>query len=103
MLEVLVAIFILTLGLLGTAAMQSQMQATQVEAYQRAVHRAAAGHGRPRELEPQECKRVRNRVASRHKLAGLRALTAVADKDKCEWNNALFGAASSKAPKRLAQ
>ena len=36
MLEVLVAIFILTLGLLGTAAMQSQMQATQVEAYQRA-------------------------------------------------------------------
>ena len=29
MLEVLVAIFILTLGLLGTAAMQSQMQATR--------------------------------------------------------------------------
>jgi type IV pilus assembly protein PilV len=94
MLEVLVAIFILTIGLLGTASMQSQMQATQVEAYQRAqaivllqdmVDRVNANRknvddyvtGSPVGTSSQDCS----------------ALTAVADKDKCDWNNALFGAA----------
>jgi type IV pilus assembly protein PilV len=102
MLEVLVAIFILTIGLLGTASMQSQMQATQVEAYQRAqaivllqdmVDRvngnrknvAAYVTASPLGTSSQDCS----------------ALTAVADKDKCEWNNALFGAAELKGAQTL--
>jgi type IV pilus assembly protein PilV len=102
MLEVLVAIFILTIGLLGTASMQSQMQATQVEAYQRAqaivllqdmVDRVNANRknvddyvtGSPVGTSSQDCS----------------TLTAVADKDKCEWNNSLFGAAEMKGTQTL--
>lgn len=102
MLEVLVAIFILTVGLLGTAGMQSQMQATQVEAYQRAqaivllqdmVDRINANRKNaaayvttsPLGTSSQDCS----------------ALTVVADKDKCEWNNALFGAAELKGTQTL--
>jgi type IV pilus assembly protein PilV len=102
MLEVLVAIFILTIGLLGTAGMQSQMQATQVEAYQRAqaivllqdmVDRVNANRknvddyvtGSPVGTSSQDCS----------------ALTAVADKDKCDWNNALFGAAEIRGTQTL--
>jgi type IV pilus assembly protein PilV len=102
MLEVLVAIFILTIGLLGTAGMQSQMQATQVEAYQRAqaivllqdmVDRVNANRknvddyvtGSPVGTSSQDCS----------------ALTAVADKDKCDWNNALFGAAELRGTQTL--
>lgn len=94
MIEVLVAIFVLTIGLLGTASMQSQMQLTQVEAYQRAqaivllqdmVDRINANRRNvaayvttaPLGTSAQDCS----------------ALTTVADRDKCEWNNALFGAA----------
>jgi type IV pilus assembly protein PilV len=102
MLEVLVAIFILTIGLLGTASMQSQMQATQVEAYQRAqaivllqdmVDRVNANRKNvddyvttsPVGTSSQDCS----------------ALTAVADKDKCDWNNALFGAAELQGTQTL--
>jgi type IV pilus assembly protein PilV len=102
MLEVLVAIFILTIGLLGTASMQSQMQATQVEGYQRAqaivllqdmVDRVNANRknvddyvtGSPLGTGSQDCS----------------ALTTVADKDKCDWNNALFGAAELKGTQTL--
>ena len=102
MIEVLVAIFILTIGLLGTASMQSQMQLTQVEAYQRAqaivllqdmVDRVNANRRNvgayvttsPLGTSAQDCS----------------ALTAVADLDKCEWNNALFGAAELKGTQTL--
>jgi type IV pilus assembly protein PilV len=102
MLEVLVAIFILTIGLLGTASMQSQMQATLVEAYQRAqaivllqdmVDRVNANRKNvddyvttsPVGTSSQDCS----------------ALTAVADKDKCDWNNALFGAAELQGTQTL--
>jgi type IV pilus assembly protein PilV len=102
MIEVLVAIFVLTIGLLGTASMQSQMQLTQVEAYQRAqaivllqdmVDRVNANRRNaaayvttsPLGTSAQDCS----------------ALTAVADRDKCEWNNALFGAAELKGTQTL--
>lgn len=102
MLEVLVAIFILTIGLLGTASMQSQMQATQVEAYQRAqaivllqdmVDRLSANR-----------KNAANYVtaADLGTAAQNCALAAtVAAKDQCEWNNALFGAAELKGTETL--
>jgi len=102
MIEVLVAIFILTIGLLGTASMQSQMQLTQVEAYQRAqaivllqdmvdrvnanrLNVAAYVTTSPLGTSAQDCS----------------ALTAVPDRDKCEWNNALFGAAELKGTQTL--
>lgn len=101
MLEVLVAIFILTIGLLGTASMQSHMQATQVEAYQRAqaivllqdmVDRVNANR-----------KDVANYVAADLGLTSqdCSVPTTVAGKDKCEWSNALFGAAEMKGTQTL--
>jgi type IV pilus assembly protein PilV len=99
MLEVLVAIFILTVGLLGTAGLQSKMQIAEIEAYQRAqaivllqdmVDRVNANRknaddyvtvvGTPLGTAEMDCT----------------ALTSPADKDKCDWNNALFGAAETK-------
>ncbi len=99
MLEVLVAIFILTVGLLGTAGLQSKMQTAEIEAYQRAqaivllqdmVDRVNANRknaddyvtvvGTPLGTAEMDCT----------------ALTSPADKDKCEWNNALFGASETK-------
>lgn len=100
MLEVLVAIFILTVGLLGTAGIQSQMQMAEIEAYQRAqaivllqdmVDRVNANRknaddyvtvpGTPLGTAAIDCS----------------ALVTPADKDKCEWNNALFGASETKS------
>jgi type IV pilus assembly protein PilV len=101
MLEVLVAIFVLTIGLLGTASMQSQMQTTQVESYQRAqaivllqdmVDRVNANR-----------KDVANYVAADLGLASqdCNVPATVAGKDLCEWNNALFGAAEMKGTQTL--
>ena len=101
MLEVLVAILILTVGLLGTASMQAQMQTTQVESYQRAqaivllqdmVDRVNANR-----------KDVANYVAADLGLSAqdCSVPTTVAGKDVCEWNNALFGAAEMKGTQTL--
>ncbi len=102
MLEVLIAIFILTLGLLGAAGIQSQMQLAEVEAYQRAQaivllrdmvdrvnsnRKAAASYVTTSALgaSAQDCS----------------ALTAVASKDLCEWNNALLGASETQGTQTL--
>jgi type IV pilus assembly protein PilV len=101
MLEVLVAIFVLTIGLLGTASMQSQMQTTQVESYQRAqaivllqemVDRISANR-----------KDVASYVAADLGLTAQDCTipTTVAGKDLCDWNNALFGAAEMKGTQTL--
>jgi type IV pilus assembly protein PilV len=101
MLEVLVAIFVLTIGLLGTASMQSQMQTTQVESYQRAqaivllqemVDRISANR-----------KDVASYVAADLGLSSQDCTTptTVAGKDLCDWNNALFGAAELKGTQTL--
>lgn len=101
MLEVLVAIFVLTIGLLGTASMQSQMQTTQVESYQRAqaivllqdmVDRVNANR-----------KDVANYVSADLGLSAQDCSVpgTVAGKDLCEWNNALFGAAEMKGTQTL--
>ena len=102
MLEVLIAIFILTLGLLGAAGIQSQMQMAEVEAYQRAQaivllrdmvdrvnanRRAIASYvtSSPLGSSAEDCS----------------ALTAVAAKDLCEWNNSLYGSAETKGGQSL--
>lgn len=102
MLEVLVAIFILTIGLLGTAGMQSQMQAAQVEAYQRAQAIVL--------LQDMVDRVNANRKNAASYVTGADLGTAaqncaaaatVAAKDQCEWNNALFGAAEQKGAETL--
>jgi type IV pilus assembly protein PilV len=96
MLEVLIAIFVLTVGLLGVAGLQSQLQTSEQEAYQRAqaivilqdmVARVNANRKNaasyvttsPLGTSSQNCS----------------GLTALSDIDKCQWNNELFGAAET--------
>lgn len=102
MLEVLIAIFILSLGLLGAAGIQSQMQTAQVEAYQRAQAVVL--------LQDMVARINANRknAASYVTTSDLgtsavdcAAFTSVADKDKCEWNNALFGSSETQGSQTL--
>jgi type IV pilus assembly protein PilV len=102
MLEVLIAIFILTLGLLGAAGIQSQMQMAEIEAYQRAqaivllrdmVDRVNAN---------------RKNAASYVTTSALGSsavdcagLTSVAAKDLCDWNNSLYGSSETQGSQTL--
>jgi type IV pilus assembly protein PilV len=98
MLEVLIAIFILTIGLLGLAGLQSQTQTSELEGYQRAqaivllqdmVDRINANR-----------KNAASYVTASPlgtSLQDCSTLTALADIDKCQWNNALFGSSETKA------
>lgn len=98
MLEVLVAIFILTVGLLGVAGIQSQMQNAELEAYQRAQAVVLLQDMVDR-INANRKKAGDYKTAADLGLATMdcSAKVTVADKDSCEWNNALFGAAETKA------
>jgi type IV pilus assembly protein PilV len=123
MIEVLVAIMILTVGLLGAAGMQSRLQVAEVEAYQRAqaivllqdmVDRISSnrskaaieeyvtgttnalgkdtdtdGTGDYAESAPAGC------------TAAPTTAVTVAQRDKCEWEAAIMGAAEKKAGANL--
>jgi type IV pilus assembly protein PilV len=105
MLEVLIAIFILTIGLLGVAGLQSSTQTAEVEAYQRAQAIVL--------LQDMVDRVNANRRNAAAYVTGATPLgvdtglldctgiTAVADRDKCEWNNALVGASETKAAASL--
>ena len=102
MLEVLIAIFILTLGLLGAAGIQSQMQMAEVEAYQRAqaivilrdmVDRVNANR--------RNAKSYVTTSPLGSSAIDCSALTTVVEKDLCEWNNALFGSSETKGGQSL--
>jgi type IV pilus assembly protein PilV len=95
MIEVLVALLILTVGLLGIAGLQTQMQTAQLEAYQRSqaivllqdmVDRVSANR-----------KNVASYVGANPLGTGTTldcaAPATVAAKDMCEWSNLLLGAA----------
>jgi type IV pilus assembly protein PilV len=102
MLEVLIAIFILTLGLLGAAGIQSQMQMAEIEAYQRAqaivllrdmVDRVNANR-----------KNAASYVTSSalgSSAVDCSGLSAVAAKDLCDWNNSLFGSSETQGSQTL--
>ena len=100
MLEVLVAIFILTIGLLGVAGIQSQMQNAELEAYQRAqaivllqdmVDRVNANRKKAADYK------TTTDLGLATDDCTVYAATDVAGKDRCEWNNALFGSAETKS------
>lgn len=100
MLEVLVALLILTIGLLGVAGLQARMQTAQIEAFQRAqaivlmqdmVDRINAN------------RRNATSYATGSVVLGTASTlncsspgTNVVLKDKCEWSGALTGAAETK-------
>lgn len=102
MLEVLIAIFILTLGLLGAAGIQSQMQMAEVEAYQRAqaivILRDMVDRVNANRRSAASYVTTSPLGSSAVDCSGL---TSVAEKDLCEWNNALFGSSETKGGQSL--
>ena len=99
MLEVLIAIFILTVGLLGVAGIQSQMQMAEIEAYQRAqavvllqdmVDRINANRKNADEY-------VTASPLGTDSALDCSAPATVAAQDQCEWNEALLGASETKS------
>jgi len=98
MIEVLVALLILTIGLLGVAGIQTQMQTAQLEAYQRSqaivlvqdmVDRINANR-----------RNAANYVTGGTPLGtsnttACTTTTTIAQKDMCEWNELLVGAAET--------
>ena len=98
MIEVLVALLILTIGLLGVAGIQTQMQTAQLEAYQRSqaivlvqdmVDRINANR-----------RNAANYVTGSTPLGtsnttACTTTTTIAQKDMCEWNELLVGAAET--------
>lgn len=95
MIEVLVAILILTIGLLGVAGLQMQMQTAQLEAYQRShaimllqdmVDRINANRRNVADYV------TTDPLGTANTSLDCTPTTTVA-KDLCEWSNALLGAA----------
>jgi type IV pilus assembly protein PilV len=102
MLEVLIAIFILTLGLLGTASIQSQMQISELEAYQRAQAIVLL-----RDMVDRVNANRRNAAsyvtgsAVGSSAQNCTGLPTAAAKDLCEWNNSLYGASETRGTQAL--
>lgn len=98
MIEVLVALLILTIGLLGVAGIQTQMQTAQLEAYQRSQAIV---------LVQDMVDRINaNRRNAANYVTGATPLgtsnttactttTTIAQKDMCEWSELLVGAAET--------
>lgn len=100
LLEVLVSLFIMTIGLLGVAGLQARMQAAEIEAYQRTqaivlmqdmVDRINAN----RSKTAIESYVTASPLGTGSTLDCSAPGTNVALKDKCEWSSALAGAAET--------
>lgn len=99
MLEVLVAILVLSIGLLGLASLQSTSQAATIEAYQRAqaivllqsmVDRINANRRNADEY-------VTASPLGTGSTIDCTAPATVAQRDQCEWNDELLGSSESKS------
>ncbi|HZM36391.1 MAG TPA: type IV pilus modification protein PilV [Burkholderiales bacterium] len=99
MLEVLVAILILSIGLLGTASLQSTSQAATIEAYQRAqaivllqsmVDRINANRKNAEEY-------VTASPLGTGSAVDCTAPATIAQRDQCEWNDDLLGSSETKS------
>ena len=105
MIEVLVALLILTVGLLGVAGMQARMQTAEVEAFQRAQAVVL--------LQDMVDRINANRKNAASYATGSVVLgtsttldcsapgTNISLKDKCAWSDALTGAAETKGSSKL--
>lgn len=96
MLEVLVTIVIVAVGLLGLAGLQARIQAADIESYQRvqAIVLLQDMVDRIRANRHQSVNYVTASVGTGSALANCSAMSGY-QRDLCEWNNALLGAAES--------
>ncbi len=97
LLEVLVSLFIMTIGLLGVAGLQARMQTAEIEAYQRTqaiilmqdmVNRITANRGKAA-IEAY----VTTSALGTSSTLDCSAPGTVALQDQCAWSSALAGAA----------
>lgn len=97
MLEVLIAIVILTIGLLGVAGMQAQMQNAEVEAYQRAQAIVLLQDmvDRINSNRRNAANYVTVDPLGTDSVIDCTAPATVAAKDQCAWDAALRGAAET--------
>jgi len=101
MLEVLVTLLILAFGMLGLAGLQSKLQLTEVEAYQRAqavvlmsdmAQRMVANYANAANYVTGTASPLGTADAQPTSCTGLAMGVA---RDQCEWSNALKGAAET--------
>jgi type IV pilus assembly protein PilV len=99
MLEVLIAVLVLTIGLLGLASMQSKSQASTIESYQRAqaivllqsmVDRINANRKSADEY-------VTASPLGAGSTIDCTAPATVAQRDQCDWNEELLGSSETKS------
>ena len=97
MLEVLIAIVILTIGLLGVAGMQAQMQNAEVEAYQRAQAIVLLQDmvDRINSNRRNAASYVTATPLGTDSVIDCTAPATVAARDQCAWDAALRGAAET--------
>lgn len=97
MLEVLIAIVILTIGLLGVAGMQAQMQNAEVEAYQRAQAIVLLQDmvDRINSNRRNAASYVTVEPLGTDSVIDCTAPATVAARDQCTWDAALRGAAET--------
>jgi type IV pilus assembly protein PilV len=102
LIEVLVTLVILAFGLLGLAGLMSKMQLAEVEAYQRAqavvlmsdmVERINANRANATDYVTGTTRPLGTSDTQPVNCAGL--LAGTAQRDQCEWSNALKGAAET--------
>jgi len=103
MLEVLIAIFILTIGLLGVAGMQVQMQNAELEAYQRAQAIVLLQDmvDRVNSNRKNAANYVTASPLGTASTIDCAAPATVAEKDQCAWHAALLGAAETSGGSQL--
>lgn len=103
MLEVLIAILILAIGLLGVAGMQAQMQNAELEAYQRsqAIVLVQDMVDRINANRKNTASYVTGTALGTASTIDCSAPATVAEKDQCEWNSALLGAAETSGGSKL--
>lgn len=105
LLEVLITIVILGFGILGMVGLQSRLQVSEMESYQRAQALILLDD------MAQRISANRNAAASYVTAAGsplgtgstctLDVTAARVDQDRCEWNNALQGAAEQQGTSKV--
>ncbi|WP_420475721.1 type IV pilus modification protein PilV [Noviherbaspirillum sp. ST9] len=106
MIEVLVTIVILTFGLLGLVGMQSRLQLSQMDAYQRAqalvlLDDMASRMANNRETATLPSYVTNGSVLGTGHTCSISSGSTRQQRDVCEWSNALQGAAETSGSSRI--
>lgn len=106
MIEVLVTIVILTFGLLGLVGMQSRLQLSQMDAYQRAQALVLLDDMASRMANNRETSAIPQYVTNGTPLGtgyscSITSGSTRQQRDACEWSNALQGAAETSGSNRI--